>query len=1067
MTVRSRFIRTRNWLKRITLVLAAALIVSGVLPPIGVFAISNGDGLILYGEGSVQTPRWRTWTNSTNTYGVENSLPTASNQIHQIQTATAPNRQEAIAAVQTGALTNALQVYHYNGTTWTNDWQFNVGFNNSAPRFDVAYSQSTGKGVVFYSGNTGTTNELRYRTFDGTSWSAEQNYDAIRTSGTIAYVRAVPRSGTDEIAVMWADDGNMDLSANYLNVATGTWSGEPAAAFSTDISRNGTGTSVNSTSADIAIEQSSGKVLLCWGDNNVTDLKCVTRTAGTSGVWSSVTTYTGFAIEPIDMHLASEPGTNYIAYTNDDDAGTPSGEVAIWNGSTWGNIDNYAVNSLNSNDAATTNTSVGWVRSGSQSRAVVTYDNKLVSGVDWRVFNKNTGSWATQSAFTTAPTASNFNDRMHEMVQNPWNPGQLMFIMGDFNDDLFAKKIVFDGTNITWSSVEGGAVLEPTLPGRSLGYGWEADFAYYAQDNTPALTYDQSAFRLFNNADSTDVGTALAAANTSATLGATGAAFRLRQNIVVGGGTMDADAQDFKLQFAGKGAGTCATPSGTPATYTDVTTSTAISYKDNATPTSDAALTANANDPTHDVNQTYVETNNFTSNNALTTGQSGMWDLSLYDNGAPAGTAYCFRIVKSSGTSLNTYTNYAQITTSSNSSPNSPGSLAQTKTDNTTLNTGDWTNESSVKFSASLSDPDASDTLQLCVEVEPIGTAFNGTETCGTGVAYTGTPVSGNVTISGLSDGTEYHWQARTKDAAAVTSSYVSYGGNAESVRDVGVDTSAPTGGTVYDGTSAGVDAMFNDNSLSSLSANWSGFNANASGLARYDYSIGTTAGATDVKTWTSNGTSTSVTATGLTLQTNKMYYFNIRAVDNAGNVQSGIPSNGQLILPSLSFGISSPTVTFNNLNPGNNYTDTQSSTLTTSTNAFGGYIIRAFITGALQAGTYSIGDFSGGTYAAPDSWQSGDTGFGYTSSDTSVQGSNIFQAATCPGGSVLAAPGCYAPFSHTGPGDIVADHTAAVTGSPITNEAFTIYYRVTASATQQANRGYSTTIVYSVTPKY
>ena len=61
-------------------------------------------------------------------------------------------------------------------------------------------------------------------------------------------------------------------------------------------------------------------------------------------------------------------------------------------------------------------------------------------------------------------------------------------------------------------------------------------------------------------------------------------------------------------------------------------------------------------------------------------------------------------------------------------------------------------------------------------------------------------------------------------------SGWLSYGGNAESTRDYGVDTSAPTG-TVYDGSATGVDAMLNTGSLSSLSANWTS-NTTISGCA-------------------------------------------------------------------------------------------------------------------------------------------------------------------------------------------------------------------------------------------
>jgi len=175
-------------------------------------------------------------------------------------------------------------------------------------------------------------------------------------------------------------------------------------------------------------------------------------------------------------------------------------------------------------------------------------------------------------------------------------------------------------------------------------------------------------YRLLNNANSTDVGTALAAQNTAASLASTGAAFRTRMLLHVTDINLGASGQAFKLQFAGKGAGTCAAPSaGTPAAYTDVTAATVIAYNDNVSPADGAALTANANDPTHGaetvVNQTYGESNNFTNPTAINAGQDGEWDFSLIDNGAAASTTYCLRAVRSTGTALDTYTAYPEITT--------------------------------------------------------------------------------------------------------------------------------------------------------------------------------------------------------------------------------------------------------------------------------------------------------------------------------------------------------------------------------------------------------------------
>ncbi len=191
---------------------------------------------------------------------------------------------------------------------------------------------------------------------------------------------------------------------------------------------------------------------------------------------------------------------------------------------------------------------------------------------------------------------------------------------------------------------------------------------FYPELKTATSSFTQSAFRLFDANDGTDVGSALVAQDTSATLGSVGASFRLRVLLHTATAGLGVNRGEFKLQYVGKGAGTCASPSGgTPAAYTDVTTGTLLAYKDNATPTDGSALTANGSDPTHNadtvVAQSYEEANNFTNPSAIPAGQDGLWDFSLFDNGGTGGQEYCFRILATNGDVL-TYDVYPSVTIS-------------------------------------------------------------------------------------------------------------------------------------------------------------------------------------------------------------------------------------------------------------------------------------------------------------------------------------------------------------------------------------------------------------------
>lgn len=447
-------------------------------------AIVQGSGLGVYGEGTVQTPRTREYRNQDTTWNTEASLPTVGATVSASVIKTSPTRNEAIAGVvNTSGL---LTIFRWDGTTetWSSEWSVTTGHTN-LPRFDIAYEQSSGDAVVFYSRNVGTTNELATRRYDSEEWTPEASYDAVRTSGTILYVQAKTRPGTDEIGVVWLDS-SLDASGNYWNGTTNAFVGEPAAAFSTGVSVVGVVTVPTTRSIDLAFEETSGELLVCWGNGTTLDLICKPRTAGTGGAWGTTATHTALTEEPTDLQMASEPGTNYIAYANISDNGADA-DAAMWTGTAWGNVSNFDT-AIGTVAAATTNIAVEWVQSGGQSRAVVTYEDSLSAGIDWWVFNKNAGTWAAQTDYTTAPAVASGNDREHRIYRNPFNTAELMIIVIDTNSDLFAKRLTFNGTTFAWAATEpGAAALEATLASAT---GWAADFAFNSYAPAGTLTSD-------------------------------------------------------------------------------------------------------------------------------------------------------------------------------------------------------------------------------------------------------------------------------------------------------------------------------------------------------------------------------------------------------------------------------------------------------------------------------------------------------------------------------------------------------------------------------------------------
>lgn len=451
-------------------VLVSALVTLSAAPPAG--AVAQGDASVVYGEGTVATPRTRTWTQSTTSWSAELSGQTAAATIRHVVTKASPTRDEILVGVQ--STTGVLYIQRWNGTAWTSEWNVTVG-NGNLQRFDIAYEALSGEAVVVYGGNVAATNELRYRVWDGTTWTSAANLDTVRTSGTVHAVQLEAHAGSlnNDIALAWADS-NLDLSANYWNGSTNTWSGEPTTALSTGLAVVGTATAVTTFSFDIALESSSGDMLVVWGNNALQDVLYATRSLS-SGTWSAATTNTAALEEPTDVKLASDPNSDYIAYANISD-NTTGADASTWNGTSWNAFSNFDT-TTGTVAAGTRNIGVSWMRSGTEDRAVIVYEDAATStGVDWVFYNKNTNAWsATQTDFTTTPTPATNMTSIKQMT-NPFVPSQMMLVAVDSASDIFAKRLTFNGSTFTWSSSEpGGVALETS--GSSVT-GIAADFTY-------------------------------------------------------------------------------------------------------------------------------------------------------------------------------------------------------------------------------------------------------------------------------------------------------------------------------------------------------------------------------------------------------------------------------------------------------------------------------------------------------------------------------------------------------------------------------------------------------------
>jgi len=192
---------------------------------------------------------------------------------------------------------------------------------------------------------------------------------------------------------------------------------------------------------------------------------------------------------------------------------------------------------------------------------------------------------------------------------------------------------------------------------------------------TTPSSHNLAAYRWYSWNGSTE--SALAAQNTalsSSSIGQ-GTEFHLRYLDNIGTSQLDLNGQTFKLQYAQRGTDNSCDTSFTGETYTDVGSGNAFNYyastmgSDGSSITDNGGVTDGANTR---VPEDLIESTSNYGNTiaAIPSGQDGLWDVALTNVSASGNTDYCFRVVKSDGSLLDTYTVIPELVTA-------PASFAQ------------------------------------------------------------------------------------------------------------------------------------------------------------------------------------------------------------------------------------------------------------------------------------------------------------------------------------------------------------------------------------------------------
>ncbi|WP_370574220.1 VWA domain-containing protein [Methanomethylovorans sp.] len=278
----------------------------------------SGDALIAYMDMGIDDgiPRYRTWNGvSWSSAGAANAISSGAGDVGWVKMASDPFSDEIILVTLDDSLDMRAQVW--NGNSWGNA----ISITNNAETydyqcFDVIYEQQTGRAFVVWA--DGTSNTVKYRIWNGSSWSGENTLVTYDYS-SVYWIKTAADPNSNNI-IMGIETVDYDV---YVTV----WNG---ASWSTLLRVETSVYDYGRRSVDVAFEQESGRGIVVWGDSST-----VPKYRTWDGSWSSEASASNLQGSSYTrwVQLTPDTSSNEIFLMTSDGASDIS--IQKWDGTEW------------------------------------------------------------------------------------------------------------------------------------------------------------------------------------------------------------------------------------------------------------------------------------------------------------------------------------------------------------------------------------------------------------------------------------------------------------------------------------------------------------------------------------------------------------------------------------------------------------------------------------------------------------------------------------------------------------------------------------------------------------
>ena len=285
----------------------------------------SGDAMLVWDNGTTGSASlsYRTW-NGTTWSAAQTITTPVSGEAVQMRLAADPNSDSMILAVTGTPLANDYALV-WNGSSWGNSVTLDTATGIDGTEIHVAYEAHSGQALVVYDAD-GTTNAVNYRTWDGTSWSAQQSLSA--PAGVAA--------GSDASFTVLVSDPNSNRIALGVvaepEIWLAVWDGS---AWTSGLTATASAGSTTNLNVALAFEHDSGDLMAAYGKNGSNYVAYRTWTNG--GGWSAETASNAnlnLGATPGALTLAADPNSNQLMLGTRDSGNDV--RYALWTGSAWG-----------------------------------------------------------------------------------------------------------------------------------------------------------------------------------------------------------------------------------------------------------------------------------------------------------------------------------------------------------------------------------------------------------------------------------------------------------------------------------------------------------------------------------------------------------------------------------------------------------------------------------------------------------------------------------------------------------------------------------------------------------